>query len=133
MSKLDVQGWFLINIGFGPNPGPELVVALSVIDEFGNPVELDVRNDDRGQGQVAIFVILSCVSDAVIPLRIVTSYPTDQHGFYLLSVATGGEQPSAPVEDLHPATLGIVVTTDAGRGQALATNCTPARVIPQFG
>ncbi|GIG19870.1 hypothetical protein Cch01nite_05940 [Cellulomonas chitinilytica] len=132
MARFDVQASFLINQGHpDAEPGPEALVALSVIDEAGSPVELDIALDDEGRGQVTAFIILNVNSTETVPLRIAASYPTAQPGFYVIAVRPRTDLGPVGFEDYHPATLGIAVTTEDGRGQTLAVNSLAAHVQPQ--
>jgi hypothetical protein len=121
MPDLDVSASFLTTIGHGA--GPETWVFLSVNNEDGQPVLLDFPSPPQGlPSPVTVFVGLSAMFGvADLPLRIVEVQPMPL-GFYGLRVE-GTDQFDKDISQVSPSTLGIVVESDAGRGQALACDC----------
>jgi hypothetical protein len=127
MPELDVSGAFLITIGHGA--GPETEVAISANYEDGKPYEFP-KSLKPEEMPVRIFIALSPMWGAwFIPLKIVAVIDQvhDEPGFCGVRVDhEWGEMPS--LDDMKPATLGIVVDDGRDRGQGLACSCRLAEV-----
>src|ERR1041385_1631845 len=124
MAELDVSGSFLITIGRGD--GPETWVVVSANQEDGTPVSFSFPKNPQ-RGPVHIFVALSAMFGAYeIPLTIVETQSMEP-GFCGLRVRAPTDL-GATLKDIRPSSLGIVVTVEMDRGQALACDCGGAEV-----
>jgi hypothetical protein len=126
MAELDVEGGFIITIGTGK--GPETWVMVSVTDEHGKPVTLNIVPGDLSPQPISIFVALSAAfGAAMLPLYIqdVQTIYT-QPGFY--GVRVEGPEDFGSIENNGVTTIAIIVDTGKARGQALACACAKAEV-----
>jgi hypothetical protein len=129
MDSLNVQGSFLITIGHGA--GPEVNVLVSVSDPDGSPTVIDLPDprDPNADWPIEVFVGLSAMfGTAAFPCKITeveSVYPPPQ-GFYGFVVELAYKD-LPRLDSIGPSTLGIVVRTSTGRGQALAGSTGVAR------
>jgi hypothetical protein len=125
MAELDVSGAFIITIGHGS--GPEVEVAISANYEDGKPYDFPRELEKM---PVSIFVALSPMWGGwFLPLKIVKVIDQAHSvpGFCAVRVENEWSD-IPPLDQVKPATLGIVVDDGADRGQCLACSCGPAEV-----
>jgi hypothetical protein len=116
MAELNVSGAFLITRGMTVGGDPSTWVAISANAADGTPIRF---TNDPDELPVTMFITLNPTFGMMIPLTIVevrVDFPFP--GFCQVRVETGlSDLP--PVDDIHPATLGIVVDTGTGRARRL--------------
>src|SRR5438093_9410522 len=127
MAELDVQAMFTLDTSNYP-PGP-LWLALSVSTSDGLPVILEFPNSAYpGRTWPVKGIVLTSEGLGGVPVKVqftnvIYSSPFEFPGLYTLDVASADPDISAPLAELRPLAIGVIVESGSDRGQALAVAC----------
>jgi hypothetical protein len=123
MAKLDVQATFTLDTSSYP-PAP-LWLALSVSTSDGVPVSLVFPNPAYpGRSWPVKAVVLTSEGFGGVPVPVqftgvIYESLFDFPGIYVLDIDTGGDF-TAPLAEIRPLSIAVVVESGTDRGQTLA-------------